>query len=207
VGRKLLRDITGSILVEYTIVFPVFILLVLGTVDVGYMLSEWALANKAAYVGARTATVADAVANGITNITFDQTKAGQLCFTPSTGSSTGACPAITATSCTGTSNGVSCTGGNNTAFTLIFNRMQSIFPRLQRTNVTVSYAPGTYTLGFNGQPNGLPVNVTVSINGMTHQFYFIGPIMNFFGGIFPNSAAIPQFATTLPSEAMDSTNL
>jgi len=65
VGRKLLRDITGSILVEYTIVFPVFILLVLGTVDVAYMLSDWALANKAAYVGARTAVVADAVANGL----------------------------------------------------------------------------------------------------------------------------------------------
>jgi hypothetical protein len=85
--------------------------------------------------------------------------------------------------------------------------MRAIYPRLQRTNVTVSYAPGNYTLGFNGQPNGLPVNVTVSIAGMTHQFYFIGPIMNFFGGIFPNNATIPQFATTLSSEAMDSTNL
>ena len=111
VGRKLLRDITGSILVEYTIVFPLFILLVLGTVDVAYMLSEWALANKAAYVGARTAVVADAVANGITNVTFDQTKTGQLCFDPSTGASTGDCPTITATSCTGTLGGVSCTGG------------------------------------------------------------------------------------------------
>jgi len=85
--------------------------------------------------------------------------------------------------------------------------MLAIFPRLQRTNVTVSYAPGTYTLGFNGQPNGLPVNVTVSVSGMTHNFYFIGPIMNFFGGFFPNNAAIPQFSTTLPSEAMDSSNL
>src|SRR5262245_14906482 len=107
-------------LVEYTIVFPVFILLVLGTIDVSYMLYEWALANKAAYVGARTATVADAVADGITNVTFDQTKTGLPCFNPSTGASTGNCPTITATSCTGTSGGVSCTGGNNTAFTLIF---------------------------------------------------------------------------------------
>ena len=69
-ASKLLRDITGSILVEYTIVFPLFILLVLGTIDVTYMLYEWALANKAAYVGARTAVVSDPVANGITNLTL-----------------------------------------------------------------------------------------------------------------------------------------
>jgi Flp pilus assembly protein TadG len=219
--HKLLRDNSGSVLVEYTIVFPIFILLILATVDVASMLSEWSLASKAAYIGARTAVVADAVANGITNLTYDSTKTGQLCFVPSTGLSSGACPAITATSCTGTSSGVSCTGGNNTAFTLIFNRMKAIYPKLQRTNVTVSYASPstpttTYPLGFNGEPNGagtggaLPVNVTVTINNdgsMTHQFFFIGPIMNFFGGFFPNAVAIPQFATTLPSEAMDSANL
>jgi Flp pilus assembly protein TadG len=206
-GHKLLRDIDGSVLVEYTIVFPLFILLVFGTVDVSYMLSEWAMASKAAYIGARTAVVADPVANGITNPTYDTTKTGQLCFDPSTGSSTGACPTITATSCTGTSSGVSCTGGNSTAFTLIFNRMHAICPQLGRTNVTVSYAPGTYTLGFNGQPNNLPVNVTVSITGMTHQMYFLGPIMRFFGGGFAANPAIPTFATTLPSEAMNSLNL
>ena len=54
---------------------------------------------------------------------------------------------------------------------------------------------------------GLPMNVTVSITGMTHQFYFIGPIMSFFGGLFPNNAAIPKFATTLQSEDMNSANL
>jgi Flp pilus assembly protein TadG len=206
-GHKLLRDTDGSVLVEYTIVFPLFMLLVFGTVDVAYMLSEWAMASKAAYVGARTAVVADAVAPGITDPTYDTTKTGQLCFNPSTGASTGACPTITATSCTGTSSGVSCRGGNNTAFTLIFNRMQAIYPRLGRTNVTVSYAPGTYALGFNGQPNGLPVNVTVSITGMTHQIYFLGPIMSFFGRGFAANPAIPTFVTTLPSEAMSSANL
>ena len=41
--------------------------MVLGTIDVVYMLYEWALANKAAYVGARTAMVSDPVANGITS--------------------------------------------------------------------------------------------------------------------------------------------
>jgi Flp pilus assembly protein TadG len=208
---KLLRDITGSVLVETSVVFPLFILLVLGTIDVAYMLSEWVLANKAAYIGARTAVVADAVASGITIPAYNSTLLGQLCFNPSTGASTGNCPTITATDCTGAARNGSCTNSYNwsdAAFTTyIFARMHAIYPRLKRTNVTVSYAPGTYTLGFDGQPNGLPMNVTVTITGMTHQFYFIGPIMNFFGGVFPNIAAIPPYATTLPSEGMNSANL
>lgn len=208
---KLLRDISGSVLVETTIAFPLLIFVVLGTVDVAYMLSEWALASKAAYIGARTAVVADAVASGITNPTFSTTLTGQLCFNPSTGASTSNCPTITATDCTGAASNGSCTNSYswyNTPFTTyIFPKMQAIFPRLRRQNVTVSYSPGTYTLGFVGQPGGLPLNVTVTITGMTHQFYFIGPIMKFFGGLFPNIAAIPPFATTLPSEAMNSANL
>ena len=46
-----MRDTKGAVLVEYTIVFPLFIILVFGTVDVTYMFYDWVLANKAAYVG------------------------------------------------------------------------------------------------------------------------------------------------------------
>jgi Flp pilus assembly protein TadG len=48
---KFWRDIAGSILVEYTVVFPVFILVTLGTVDAAYMFADWAAANKAVYIG------------------------------------------------------------------------------------------------------------------------------------------------------------
>jgi Flp pilus assembly protein TadG len=228
VGHKLLRDISGSVLVEYTILFPCYMLLVCGTFDVASMLSEWAMASKAAYIGARTAVVADAVASGITSPAYSATLTGDLCFNPSTGASSGNCPAITPTDCTGATSNGSCTGGyswNDRPFTTyIFARMRAVYPGLQRQNVKVSYAPvycatgstsaacssfaaSSYTLGFVGQPGGLAMNVTVSITGMVHQFYFIGPIMRFFGGLFPNSAAVPSFSTTLPSEAMNSCNL
>ena len=49
-------------LVETTIVIPLFLVLVLGTVDVTYMFYEWAMANKAAYVGARAAVISNPVA-------------------------------------------------------------------------------------------------------------------------------------------------
>jgi Flp pilus assembly protein TadG len=211
VGHKLLRDLSGSVLVEYTIVFPLFMLLVLGTIDVSSMLSEWAMASKAANIGARTAVVADAVASGITSPTYSTTLTNDLCFNPSTGASTGNCPTITSTDCTGAASGGNCTNSyiwSDTPFTTyIFPRMLAVYPGLQRQNVTVSYAPGSYTVGFVGRPGGLPMNVTVSITGKVHQFYFIGPIMKFFGGLFPNTVTVPSFSSTLPSEAMNSANL
>ena len=42
--NRLLRDCLGASLVEFTVVFPVLILVALGTVDVTYMLFDWALA-------------------------------------------------------------------------------------------------------------------------------------------------------------------
>ena len=80
---KLLRDISGAILVETTIVLPMFLLLVLGTIDVTYMFYEWALANKAAYVGARVAVVSDPVAPKITDLNYTESQLqliGQPCF-------------------------------------------------------------------------------------------------------------------------------
>ena len=63
--NKLHRDCVGSSLVEFTLVFPVLLVVLLGSVDVGFMLFEWMLANKAAYVGAHRAIVSDPVAIGI----------------------------------------------------------------------------------------------------------------------------------------------
>jgi len=42
------------------------------------------------------------------------------------------------------------------------------------------------------------LNVTVSITGMTHQFYFVSPLLQFVG----ISATPATFATTLQSEDM-----
>jgi hypothetical protein len=42
------------------------------------------------------------------------------------------------------------------------------------------------------------------MSGVTHQIYFIGPIMRFFGGNFAANPPIPAFATTLTSEDMAS---
>jgi len=192
-------DDKGSVLVEAAIAVPFFILLVFGAVDATYMFADWTLANKAAYVGARKAVVSTPVAaNLIGNITagYDLTNfAGQRCFEVGV-----TCPTAQVT-CTGAASNGSCDTGNfqDAPFTnVIFPAMKAVFPALQRQNVQIKYE--TNGLGFMGQLNGLPMNVTVRIVNKTHQFYFIGPILRFFGGAITEAPAIPQFASTMQSE-------
>lgn len=197
------HDKTGSVLVEYTVVFPLFILVTLGAVDVAYMLSEWDLANKAAYVGARTAAISNPVAQNITDPTtlnYDPSLDGQPCYNFSTGTSTGNCPSIPLVTCTSTACTPNTYGFDGTAFTGIFGPMQNRFPRLQPENVTISYQGNGS--GFSGRSNGLPMNITVSITGMTHQFFFVPSILKFFGGSILTTPPIPAFSTTMQSEDM-----
>jgi hypothetical protein len=198
-------------IVEHSIIFPLFILLTLGTVDLAYMLHEWALANKAAYVGARRAVVSNPVAQNITNNADLGYTATQLqnvgalngadaCFNLSDGSSNGNCPSTGRIICTSTACNPTTYGFDSVAFTNIFNAMQPVFPRLQTTNVTIWYE--TNGSGYVARPGGLPMNVTVSITGMQHQFFFAPGLLRLFGGGVNAAPNIPPFQTTMQSEAM-----
>jgi TadE-like protein len=209
-AARLWRDTAGSMLVEYAVVFPLFILVTLVTVDVTYLLYEWALANKATYVGARAAVVSNPVAQNITEdrLLYDPgqlRQMGQYCFDFATGTGNGNCPAPSVVNCTSSACTPSTFGFDSSAFTNgngtgIFDRMKVIFPRLQPDNVTISYQLNGS--GYVGRPGGLPMNVTVSIQSVSHQFYFIPGMMRFFGATFASAPAIPAFATTLTSEDM-----
>jgi hypothetical protein len=182
-----------------------FLVLVLGTIDATYMFHDWIVANKAAYMGARTAVTSNPVDPGV--IISDKPPPEDVhksCLVVLN------CPSVS-TVCTGTTSGVTCTGGDNAAFTRIFNTMQKMLPRLQRSNVTISYQTnGTGLVGQLWDGNSdfanpkyiYAMNVTVSITGMTHQFYFIAPLLRFLGGGINATPAIPTFATTLQSEDM-----
>jgi hypothetical protein len=188
------------------------LLLALGIVDVTYMFYEWALASKATYRGARVAVVSNPVASNATNISFSATQLqniGQLCFVPTTGSATSPanCPTITNVSCVSGD----CGAGNtydSAAFTRILTAMQTVFPRVAAGNVQVIYT--TNGLGYVGLPYAdpsatqfaLPMNVTVSVTGMTHQFFFLPGLLRLFGGNFLANPAIPVFSTTMQSASM-----
>jgi hypothetical protein len=205
------RDTVGSVLVEYAVVFPLFMLVALVTVDVASMLYDWMLASKATYVGARVAVVSNPVARNITKdgllYNASQLKQmGQFCFYFATGTSNGNCPApsvkvdCTSSECTPDAFGFDSSAFTNDDGTGIFDRMKTIFPRLEPSNVTISYQLNGS--GYVGRPGGLPMNVTVSVQNVTHQFYFVTGITSFFGGKLASTRAIPAFATTLTSEDM-----
>jgi Flp pilus assembly protein TadG len=226
--NRLLRDPDGSVMVEITIVLPLLLLVALGTIDVTYLLYDWALANKAAFAGARAAIVADPVASGIADVnSLSWTGSpGDLCFNSSNGTTNGNCPSISTVCTPGASSGGTCSDGStfdNAAFCRIFTgdstcpavplagSMKKIFPRLQRQNVQISYKSNG--LGFVGRPSGVPMTVTVSVNCMTHDFYFLTGLMRYFtpdnawgfqdcAGDAASGPTIPRFATTLPSEDM-----
>src|SRR5262249_33805336 len=129
----------------------------------------------------RAAVVSNPVASGITNVSYTATQIAQLgnwCFDTGSGSNIN-CPSPSAVCTPNSSSGGSCTNNtytfDNTAFGTIFAKMQAVFPSLTRQNVQIVY--NANGLGFVGQPNGLPMNVTVSIECMTHQFYFISGLM------------------------------
>jgi Flp pilus assembly pilin Flp len=211
---RLWRDIAGAAMVEYTLAFPLFALVALGTVDLSYMFVEWSMANKAAYIGARTAIVSDPVASNITSTSFLFTadhlasSIGEACL-DSTGAAvngsdnTSICPTTLSVTCTSASPSPSCTSGgifSATAFNGIFDKMQAVFPRLQAANVSITYQING--AGFAGMPGGLPMNVTVSIVNMTHELFFAPGFLNFFGSPVPTAWPIPSFSSTLTSECM-----
>lgn len=208
-ARKLIRDTVGSVLVEAALVMPMFLVLILGIIDAAYMIYDWEDASEATYIGARAAVVSDPVAAGITSANFSATELqniGLSCFDTTTGVVNN-CPTFSATCDSG-----ACTNGytyNATAFNTILAAMRAVDPRINSGNVEITYSSnGT---GFVGEPassGGLPMDVTVSLRCMTHEFFFINGLM---GWAFSPPAAcpkdlkgpsIPSFATTLQSEDM-----
>lgn len=225
---RLGRDERGTSFVEFTVVFPLTILVILGTVDASLLVFDWSSATKATYAGARTAIVSDPVASAarftLASYTTQSTYSGRYCYNAANGNADGtaACPTVNVT-CKGdnTGTGGSCTSGdfNKAAFDAIFNQVQAAygFRSLDRRQVQVTYA--TTNLGFVGQQSfdgssgELPMNVTVELRCITHQFFFVNALMRWTfsslpagcaGVPAPDGVIMPPFTTTLPSEDLTS---
>lgn len=183
--RRLLADRTGASLVEFSLVFPVFASVSLGTVDLGYLLYQWNAAAKATHLGARYAIVNDPVAKGLNDLTAEwkldkyAESMGLSCTDMSNGTTAGVCPDPVTVRCVPSASSGSCSGSyafNETAFAAIFARMQIAYPGLKRENVRIEYV--TSGLGFVGRPGGLPVEVRVSIACQTQDFFFLYGLAN-----------------------------
>ncbi|BCH33034.1 pilus biosynthesis protein TadE [Mesorhizobium sp. L-8-10] len=173
-------------MVEMTIALTLLLTLTLGFVDFGYAFYQWNAANKAVQVGARTAAVSSPVSTSLASAanTADSALAG-------TAMGSGSFPTY---SCTGAGG---CARFSQANFDTIYNRMVPFFPRLQPANVRITYtATG---LGYWGRPGGPVPTVTVSLEGLTFQFFFLSGLLGL------NNITMPSMLSTVTGEDLKST--
>ncbi|MBZ9817691.1 pilus assembly protein [Mesorhizobium sp. CA15] len=204
------KDEAGAAMVEFTIVMTLLFTLTLGFVDFGYALYQWNAATKAVEAGARLASISAPVAPEITTAGLatspgDPIPVGNYNYT-----------------CNGATSTCTCTGAGCVAgtFTLAnFNRifrgdasgtgtcpalaagqrpgMCHFFPRLQPANVVVKYtATG---LGYYTRAGGSVPTISVSLQNVTFQFFFLGGLLGF------NNITMPSMLSTATGEDMKST--
>jgi TadE-like protein len=77
--------------------------------------------------------------------------------------------------------------------------MCDIFPRIQRENVKITYTqPATGGLGYRGRNRGPVPTITVSIQSLTFEFYFLGGLLGF------GNINMPGLQTTITGEDLSS---
>jgi hypothetical protein len=186
---RLARDQSGAVLVEATITMIVLLVFILGSIDFLFAFYQWNAAAKALQVGARIAAVSDPVAEGLHNLSLT---------VPSTTASLGSrMPAFTVR-CDGAASNCTCTGfcdglrgyDPQAMNTIVFGRgssscsdaasvyyagMCDIFSRITTGNVVIVY---TQTgLGYVGRPNGPAPTITIMLQNLPFQFYFLGGLL------------------------------
>jgi len=207
-AKYFLRDQQGSVLVEVTIMLSVTLVLVLGAIDFLLLFYQWNAAAKAVQIGARLAAVSDPVASGLNRLSQAVVSAS---VPP------GAAMPIFVVTCDGRTSTCTCNGVNAcrgikgydgaAMNTIVFGRgssscsdaksgdgvgMCDIFPRITPANVKIVYAQTG--LGYAGRPGGPMPTITVSIQDLPFQFYFLGGLIGF------RNLQIPASTTSVTAE-------
>jgi Flp pilus assembly pilin Flp len=196
-----LRDQRGAVMVEVTVILSLTLVLVLGAIDFLLLFYQWNAAAKAVQMGARLAAVSDPVASGLNGLSHAVVSASvppgaampKFIVTCDGRTATCTCNSVRA-----------CPGGYDRAAmnTIVFGRESSscsdvksadqvgmcdIFPRITPANVKIVYAQTG--LGYAGRPGGPMPTITVSIQNLAFQFYFLGGLIGFRNLQIPASTA------------------
>lgn len=196
-ANKLRHDERGVATVEMAASFLILLSIVLGVIEFSYVYFQWNSANKAVQWGARLAAVSDPVASNLATLTGLESGTklpgdpmpnfGCICY----GMNERCAPTVAGTNCSysatamrtillGRGNdGTHCVTGVNAG-------MCAFFPRLQRSNIVVSYQ---YTgLGYAGRKAGPVPTITVSLTDVNYEFILIGGIAGLSSLTFPTTA-------------------
>jgi Flp pilus assembly protein TadG len=206
------RDENGGPLVEAAVMIPILLTFFLGAVDFMNAFTQWNQATKAVEVGARIAAVSDPVASGLNTIPTSALSSSTILgdtmpdFQVTCDGGTRACSCTRGT-CTGmgtyssTAMGLIVFGrdgrgacGDSTSYYTA--GMCDVFSRIATSNVKVVYSQTG--LGFAGRSAGPVPTITVSIENLTFQYFFLGGLMKF------ANKTMPPLSTTITGEALSS---
>ena len=167
--RSFKRNETGASAAEFALVLPIFLLLLLGTMDVGFYAWNINQSEKATQMGTRWAVATDMVPSGLATYSF-ATSGGIPQGTVVPQSSFGGIRC--------TSGGCTCKaqcasgltpGFNAASFASITQRMQQYKDDIEAGDITIDY--DWSGLGYAGDPNGPDVApfVTIQVTGLEFQ--------------------------------------
>jgi Flp pilus assembly protein TadG len=197
--RRLCADRRAAGAAEFAMVLPLFLVLLLGTIDVGRLMWTWNRAEKATQMAVRFAVVTDMVPAGLNSLDFATNGTviqgeripasafgGADCVSNNSAGTSITCTAISPTTSAqlGTANA--------TAFQNIVARLRLVYPQATAANVKVSYTWSGH--GYAGNPEGADVAplVTVSLRNLNFRPLFLALL----GGSVP----LPSFSAALTLE-------
>ncbi|RWG83207.1 MAG: pilus assembly protein [Mesorhizobium sp.] len=208
--KTFIRSEDGATMVELAIALTLLLVLTLGFVDFGFAFYQWNAATKAVQVGARLASISDPVASALTTAAPTSNPGAPV-----------AAGAYGPFVCTYSAGAGSCTNSgafSAAAFSRIFRGdtantnddtcpspangqrpgMCQFFPGLQRANVVVTYA--ATGLGYQTRLNGPVPTITVSLQNINFQFFFLGGLLGF------SNLTVPSMLSTVTGEDLKSTS-
>jgi Flp pilus assembly protein TadG len=207
-----IRDDGGAVLVEVTIVMTIMFVFILGSIEFLFAMFQWNAATKAVQIGARIAAVSDPVASGLRNLSLGVVNAAvppgsaMPPFTIVCDGATESCSCVTVGTCPGV-------GAYDPAAmgTIVYGRgssscsdatsfydtgMCDIFSRVTPANVVIVY---TQTgLGYAGRPAGPVPTITLSLQKLPFQFFFLSGLRGF------KDIPIPALTTSITAEDLSS---
>ncbi|MER8488329.1 pilus assembly protein [Mesorhizobium australicum] len=199
----------GAAMVEMTIVSTLLFSLVLGFVDFGYAFYQWNAATKAVQIGARLASISDAVATNLATAGPISSPGAPIIagaygpFVCTYTAGTGACSnsgGFSAANFSRIFRGDTANTNDDACPNLAANQragMCHFFPGLLRSNVVITYTASG--LGYQTRLGGPVPTIAVSLQNRTFQFFFLQGLMGF------ANINMPSMLSTVTGEDIKST--
>ncbi len=218
---KIIRDETGSVLVEATIVLTILLVFVMGSIDFLLFFYDWNAATKAVQIGARIASVSNPVVTGLEFL-----PASLITRISPPGSSMPTFNIV----CDGAEEKCTCEGTCPTGVmsfdaaamgTIVYGRgstecgdatssywlgMCDVFGRITPANVRIEYRQPSAPqgLGYVGRPGGPVPTIKVSLVHVPMRLLFLKDLLGNFPGISATVTA-EDFSSCAPHTQVCST--